>query len=656
MIACVSVLLFVFLGSRSYMYNLDNIQLFVYLFAPLISSLRESEFQTLKLENGLRLWQQLWEYRSPDVPCFATPVKPKRNVLKANRNLLRVNFNAANIYIGKGTSTDNIYLGFEDPCQPGSRTSRTSIADSANAPLARLSDICALSTTTDASTFVEIICEVCNQAVQARRGELSCQCGRRDSFASFMANKSPSVPKTAGSVSPVDKDYVNSRLESASRTGPPGPTSQDVLSATYFDVAVLRCLFCPQWAEEGVYWSLRYVHQRLLEICDERQRVECTRERSKSLPAPHMQVSPGHTQPPSPPTPSSPKEYDQNLNRPDSEMFRDQSETRREPAFKKIKVGSELKQIFDSKVKPLLRRESGDQLDLTDPHSKNDSGRASPEHPNHLTPLEQHVRNTSPLLEKLSENDEEDSLDGDRDSYPSDSGSDFGRRKSVPNIHQSNHYPGGDDEEDDDSSSGKQPLLNKDEEKNGGLRPMDQLQKPVITITEDSPDPTPSPSWGMSKRESMVSSQSFRSYTSHQKQGGLQRSQTDSNINYKEEEDVEEVPGSVFYIQNDGQINFQVILQGIHSVSSRKCTPRVCGVILNILNCLLDLDIIEKKDAKPSERDAAIKELSAKHKKGKNKDKENKTEEKKKEKEGEKENGKKEKPSSHSVAMETTVR
>ena len=57
------------------MLPLEVIQLFVYLMAPLLSSMREQDFQTLKLENGLRLWQQLWGFRQPDVPCFATPVK-----------------------------------------------------------------------------------------------------------------------------------------------------------------------------------------------------------------------------------------------------------------------------------------------------------------------------------------------------------------------------------------------------------------------------------------------------------------------------------------------------------------------------------------------------------------------------------------------------
>ena len=50
-------------------------------------------------------------HRQPDVPCFATPVKAKRILLKAQRHSVKVNFNMANIYVGKGTSASDIYLG-----------------------------------------------------------------------------------------------------------------------------------------------------------------------------------------------------------------------------------------------------------------------------------------------------------------------------------------------------------------------------------------------------------------------------------------------------------------------------------------------------------------------------------------------------------------
>ncbi len=83
-----------------------------------------------------------------------------------------------------------------------------------------------------------------------------------------------------------------------------------------------------------------------------------------------LQVLENHSQPPSPQSPCSPKYPDHVLNKPDNAMFPDKPDTtssshnRREPAFKRTKVGSELKQIFETKVKPLLRRESAEQFDL----------------------------------------------------------------------------------------------------------------------------------------------------------------------------------------------------------------------------------------------------------------------------------------------------
>lgn len=36
----------------------------------------------------------------------------------------------------------------------------------------------------------------------------------------------------------------------------------DVRAATFLDVATLRCLFVPQWQEEGVYWALQFFYYR----------------------------------------------------------------------------------------------------------------------------------------------------------------------------------------------------------------------------------------------------------------------------------------------------------------------------------------------------------------------------------------------------------
>lgn len=56
----------------------------------------------------------------------------------------------------------------------------------------------------------------------------------------------------------VDKDSVSKKLEAeAAPPVMPAPCG-DVLSSSYFDVAVMRNLFSRQWQEDGYYWALRY--------------------------------------------------------------------------------------------------------------------------------------------------------------------------------------------------------------------------------------------------------------------------------------------------------------------------------------------------------------------------------------------------------------
>jgi protein unc-80 len=57
---------------------LTHTQLFIYLFAPVAHHLKESDFHNnFRLENGLKLWQGMWDFRSPNAPCFTAPVKPR---------------------------------------------------------------------------------------------------------------------------------------------------------------------------------------------------------------------------------------------------------------------------------------------------------------------------------------------------------------------------------------------------------------------------------------------------------------------------------------------------------------------------------------------------------------------------------------------------
>ena len=568
----------------SYMHSLDTIQLFVYLFAPLIHTTSESDFQSLKLENGLRLWCPLWQYRLPDVPCFSTPVKVKRVTLKAERNMLRVNFNMANIYIGKGTSTDNVYLGFGD--SPDESESNDSSITSKRAPLAHLSDICALSAS-ETTTSVEIICEICNSTIENNSGMLACLCGtRRESSITQPPDGGTSsgvVPP--GRNSPVDVDYVQHRIETTVGGGVKG--SADVASATYFDVAVLRCLFSPQWDTEGVYWALRYLHQRLLEICicDDYQETTGLRKRSESLPTLHT---------PSPLFPgASPTKADLSD---DAGNCADKTKIspgkdpgRKESSFKKMRV-AELKQSFGDRMKHRLRRRiSSDQLDVGKNHTHRD---------------ETHQLIEDVHLVQLAENDE--------DSCGSDSSSDVSRRKSMPALRWRHRRMVVETDVEDESLTEQVEPPTGDADSNRkesitraqSLRPPEQPRKPIITITEEGLGVNklmPNTEWLYKKRNSMASMKSVSgvSNTAPPVSTPMKRCMTDSAIEYHTlNDDIEEASGSIFYIQQNGELNYRVILQAVHSIAMRPTSSRICAVLLNIMSCLLDLRVIASRGGK----------------------------------------------------------
>jgi len=181
----------------------------------------------------------------------------------------RVNFNMANIYVGKGTSTDDIYCGGEDVEDgvPGAEVGAAEEEDGAgegsekegtvaqsllHAPLAHMSDICALSVTetTVSADHSTTVCETCKRPAPGTTGdETTCQCvnTRRSSSVSSEC-RSLGLPG-------VESHRLDAAITAFARAYP----NLDVLSASCFDVAVLRCLFCAQWPESGIHWALRYV-------------------------------------------------------------------------------------------------------------------------------------------------------------------------------------------------------------------------------------------------------------------------------------------------------------------------------------------------------------------------------------------------------------
>ena len=537
-------------SSMSYLLSLDDIQLFVFLLAPLIDTVEASDFQTLKLENGLRLWEPLWAFSQPDVMCFTIPAKHRRLMLKAQRSTnARVNFNMANIYVGKGTSTDDIYCGgdVEDAAGPaaaevseaGSEQEGTQAQSLLHAPIARMSDICALSVTetTVSADHSTTMCEVCKRPSPGTAADkATCQCAgttRRSSSASLEC-RSLGLPG-------VDSQRLDAAIAAFSRAYP----NPDVLSASCFDVAVLRCLFCAQWPESGIYWALRYVHRRLLEISSERQNAGGLQQLQKSFSLPASEF----------PTSAPVAGF-----APCSELllsdYGDGDSVGRQPAFKRQRAAE-----FDAGFQEEPEK------------SRSDSA-----------------------LSRLTENDEESPVE--EDDYD-DSSSEAARKHfrctvDVVGVRGGESLAQNVDEDDDSSGSGAGKYL----------------KKPIITITSDSPATSPasrSPVLSrVDRRESQMSTVSKQyqmwstgSRGSSPAVASFPRSMTDSTINYGDgscgDDAVEELPGSACYVTADGQIDYQVILKAAHAVASRFCSLRVCTVLLNILNCLLDIGAVEQE-------------------------------------------------------------
>lgn len=64
--------------QETYLHSVATIQLFVYLFVPILDSLNAGDLDNLKLANGLQIWEPLWSHRMPQVKIFNTTVRQSR--------------------------------------------------------------------------------------------------------------------------------------------------------------------------------------------------------------------------------------------------------------------------------------------------------------------------------------------------------------------------------------------------------------------------------------------------------------------------------------------------------------------------------------------------------------------------------------------------
>uniref|UniRef100_A0A2K6H0G5 Unc-80 homolog, NALCN channel complex subunit n=1 Tax=Propithecus coquereli TaxID=379532 RepID=A0A2K6H0G5_PROCO len=186
--------------------SMATVELFVFLFAPLVHRIKESDL-TFRLASGLVIWQPMWEHRQPEVSGFTALVKPIRNIITAKRS---------------------------SPIN-----SQSQICDSPNQDTGHLEGL-------------QVVCETFQPDSISPKATIS-GCHRGNSFDGSLSSQTS-----------------QERGPSHSRASLVIPPCQRSRYATYFDVAVLRCLLQPHWSEEGTQWSLMYYLQRLRHMLEEK--------------------------------------------------------------------------------------------------------------------------------------------------------------------------------------------------------------------------------------------------------------------------------------------------------------------------------------------------------------------------------------------------
>jgi hypothetical protein len=83
-------------NKNIYLHSVSTIQLFVYLFIPILKSLKPADLDNLKLSNGLKLWEPLWAFRQPNIPIFNTPVKQQKCMSYHEKNSFDASFHLGN--------------------------------------------------------------------------------------------------------------------------------------------------------------------------------------------------------------------------------------------------------------------------------------------------------------------------------------------------------------------------------------------------------------------------------------------------------------------------------------------------------------------------------------------------------------------------------
>ncbi|XP_065096078.1 protein unc-80 homolog isoform X3 [Paramisgurnus dabryanus] len=522
--------------AKLYHKNMATVELFVFLFAPLINRIKESDL-TFRLAGGLVIWQPMWEHRQPDVPAFSALIKPMRNIVTAKRN-----------------SPVNNQCSPHDASIPCPAV----ICESA------LSD----------SSSPSVIGQSC------RRGN--------------------SVDKGGSSQQAFEKGFSKQRNFSV-----PGviTVSQRARYATYFDVAVLRCLMQPHWTEEGVHWALIYYLQRLHQILQEKPErppepliPPLPRPRSSSMVAATPSLVNTH------------KTQDMTL------KCNEESRSLSSETFAKVSVSNLRRQAV-----PDLSTEMGMNIFKKFKNRREDRERKG-SIPYHHTGKKRQRRMGVPFLMH----------DDHLDVSPTRSTFSFGSFSGL-----------GEDRRTLDRGGWPSTIMGKLTRRGSSdtAGDVDSLGAKHFHSHHNLPEHSNSHSEntikeGVRSQISTITMATFNTtvasfnvgytdfFTEHIKKlcnpipipempceplacSNLPRSLTDSCINYSSLEERDTIEGTNNFILKNGMLDLSAILRALYSVLTHDISSRICDVALNLIECLLQLGVVPsgvKKTSKDEDK------------------------------------------------------
>uniref|UniRef100_A0A8C2FXJ6 Unc-80 homolog (C. elegans) n=1 Tax=Cyprinus carpio TaxID=7962 RepID=A0A8C2FXJ6_CYPCA len=489
--------------AKLYHKNMATVELFVFLFAPLINRIKESDL-TFRLAGGLVIWQPMWEHRQPDVPAFSALVKPMRNIVTGQISCI-------NIIVQLGSCDFLFYLGFQVVCE----------SDQPDSP-------------------------------------------------------SPSV------------------------TGQSGACTR---YATYFDVAVLRCLMQPHWTEEGVHWALIYYLQRLRQILQEKPErppepliPPLPRPRSSSMVAATPSLVNTHK------TQDMTLKCNEESRSLSSETFSKVSVTNlRRPAVPdlSIEMGMNIFKKFKNRREDRERKGSI-PFHHTGKKRQRRMGVPFLMHEDHLDVSP--TRSTFSFGSFSGLGDDRRTLD--RGGWPSTIMGKLTRRGSsdtagdvdslgAKHFHSHHNLP-------EHSNSHSDNTIK-------------EVRSQISTITMAT--------FNTTVASFNVGYTDF--FTEHIKKlcnpipipempceplacSNLPRSLTDSCINYTSLEDRDTIEGTNNFILKNGMLDLMAVLRALYSVLTHDISSRICDVALNIIECLLQLGVVPsviKKAPKPEDKE-----------------------------------------------------